>query len=132
MPTPSLMFTYPDPVVVAGGATGAAPTVVTDGFNLAGLLSYRVIVSADLNQLLTGAGWMRAYLWSLFLTRWVRSPDLDFPITPIGGTFASARDRVSLEFDVPLGMGRGAWRPDGVATDAGNVTTQIEAAKVLP
>lgn len=125
----AILVQYTDPSPNVQGTTRAAPTLVTEGLDLTGVKAYRIIVSADSTKVLHGAGNMRAWVWSLLLTRWVRDMQLDFPVTPSGSTWVNVRDISTGDTDLSVALGRMFWQADGVDADAGNITTQIEAQR---
>lgn len=112
----------------AGAAAGGGPPTVTNGAlgaDLGNCQSYRIIVSADAGQLLTGAGDVRVWVWSPSLSRWCKDPDLDWLITPAGSTWVNCRDRSLYDLD-PAPFGRVFPEPHSIGVDAGNVTVSVE------
>lgn len=105
--------------------TAAAPTVVGDGADITAAKAVKVSVRpATAAAILTAVGVLKCYSWSTNLARWVRVPELDFPIVeavtepmPIG-TGAMV---------IPIGVGRVQWTPSAMAASAGTqVVTSIE------
>jgi hypothetical protein len=114
----------------AGSATGAAPTLATDGLAVGQQAAIRVTVSADPGQTVTGTGKLLAYVWHPGLTAWVRAPDRDFSIT------ASLAFRGQMFNDVWWMVAepgyRVTWVPSAVAVSGGvNVTVSVETSCTL-
>ena len=112
---------------VAGSGTADAPTLATQGMNLANVGGFSVVASADSGQTLSGAGSLQAYLYDDNVARWARCPDLDLTC----GT-ASVRDLAFPGFSVLSPRGRIAYVPSGVTVSSGGVTIYLNATKVTP
>lgn len=109
--------------VVCSSGTGDAPTLATDGVNLAGVGGLAIQVSADSNRTLSGAGTLQCYVYDPdTLGVWVRVPDLDQTITVPTATY---RGQSFLGIYVPSPRGRVAWVPASVTVSAGGVTVWI-------
>ena len=119
--------TYTDATTVASGGTRAAPSTSSDGMDLTDCTGFRVIISADSGQTLSGIGTVRIWLWSNFMNRWVHDSQLDYTLS-----FASAtwRDDVSPDFVCTVGFGRVFPQVVGVTSSSGNITTQAEGGKL--
>lgn len=117
----SATISYLDATTVASAGTRAAPTVVTDGMDIGDCTGWRVIISADSGQTLSGAGTVQIWLWSVFLGRWVRNKQLDYPILE-----SSVRDAVSPDLQCFVGYGRVFPQVVAVTSSSGNITTQAE------
>ena len=120
------MSTNPTPRVrtwsEAQALTRAAPTLVTEGISLDGVESFRVILSADEGETLSGAGELECYAYSYLLERWVRVPELD-----LGTITATFRDMSWGELESLCGFGRVLYAATGVTVSGGTCTVQIEA-----
>lgn len=121
----SKSVSYADPTTVASGGTRAAPTVVTDGMDLGDCTGWRVILSADSGQTLSGAGNVQIWLWSNLLGRWVRNKQLDYSVTE-----SAVRDAASPDQPTYVGYGRIFAQVVGVTASSGNITTQIEGGRL--
>lgn len=119
------IVTYTDATTVASGGTRAAPTLATDGMDISDATGWRVIVSADSGQTLSGAGTVQIWLWSIALGRWVRNKQLDYSVAETG-----VRDAGSPDFAAYAGFGRVFPQVAGVTSSGGNITTSAEAGRL--
>lgn len=106
---------------VAQGTTGPAPSLPTDGAAV-GASGFRVIISADAAQTLSGTGTVQMWAYDSNLARWARDPDLDFAVSASG-----VRDQASSDFNTIVHDGRVFAQVAGVGSSSGNVTPQIES-----
>lgn len=105
--------------------TGSAPTLDTDGANLANALGYVVVVSAASGQTITGGNLLCYYQGAVAAgggnagtRRWMRCPStLDF--SPATG----GRDASSGDFTTPVGFGRIQYVPSSVTVSGGTTVT---------
>lgn len=104
--------------------TRAAPTLTTEGISLAGVSSYRVLVSAQAAATVTG-GALTCYYFSAVTSRWGPcATSLNW--TPATG----GRDAVSADFSVGVPAGRVLYATNAVTVSAGTtVTVAIELTK---
>jgi hypothetical protein len=100
--------------------TRAAPTVITEGLSLEDSYAFRVSLSAESGQTLSGAGTLRAYIWDTDDAAWIRSPDLDLVI---GATHAGVRRVVWPDQEVMVPSGRMLYACDGVTASGGTTAT---------
>lgn len=104
--------------IVAG--TRAAPTTVAEGMELAGVIGFRVILSADAGKTLSGTGSVQFWVWSPGLNRWCRDTQLDYSVAE------TTRDAVSPDFLTRVSYGRVLPAVNGVGVSSGSLTVQIE------
>lgn len=103
--------------------TGSAPTVAADGFNVIGLVSLYIVVSADSTRTLSGAGTLQCYLYDAIggaPARWIRYPAADLSVTS-----SAVRDMAFPPVMLRAPRGRMAWVPSGVTVSAGAVTVNV-------
>lgn len=103
---------------VAG--TRVAPTTIADGMDLSGVVGFRVILSADSGQTLSGTGSVGFWVWSPGLARWCRDTQLDYSVAE------TTRDGCSPDFLAKVSYGRVLPAPIGVGVSSGGLTVQIE------
>ena len=128
----SATVTYTNPNATASGANDAGPTGDTSGtlgMDISDCTGWRVIISADSGQTLSGAGTVQIWLWSAFLGRWVHNSQMDYAIGVAAGSF---RDDVSPDFQATLGYGRVYAQVVGVTSSSGNITTSMEGGVLKP
>ena len=102
--------------------SSSTPSAATDGFDLGGLRGYRIIVSADVGQVLNGGGTAECWLYSNTLSRWMKArTSLD-----VAQNVASVRDLPSEEFETPMGFGRVYFRDASITKDGGALTITYE------
>lgn len=96
-------------VATCSASTEAAPTLVTEGLNLAGKSGLTVVVSAATPM--TAGGTLKAYLWCAGCDSgagaWVRAPDLDLTVQALAAQSFPG-------FVVTVPQGRIEYRPNGV------------------
>ncbi len=116
----------PDYTSYSSALTGTAPTLGTQGIDLANVAGYRVIVSAESTRTLSGAGTLQCYYWSNPLARWIRC----LTTFDIAVDSSSVRDHIEGDFTVAVGAGRIFYKPDSVTVSAGTtVTVTIEVVR---
>lgn len=93
--------------------TGVAPSASTEGVPLSSAKSYRVVVSAQVGQTLSGAGSLQAYFFSPN-TGWARDPDLDLTLSVSG-----FRSQAFSDVLVGPPMGRMRYVGNGVTVSSG-------------
>lgn len=128
MPYTRVADLWTDSVAPSSG-TRAVPSASTEGMDLTGIASFRVIVSADSTKTLDGTGNVQFWLYDGTLARWVRSPQLDYAVTPTGVTWANVRDIVSADFEVGVLGDRVVAATSSVGVSSGGITVQIQAYK---
>jgi hypothetical protein len=104
------------------GVTCDAPTLATEGTNLANVGAVVVTACAASTKTLSGAGNLRAYVYDPTTALWARAPDLDLAT----GT-ASVRCVTWPAIYVPGPAGRVAWVTDTVTASSNSVTVYIKA-----
>lgn len=116
-----------DATTTTQNTTGSAPTLVTQGASMAGAKKYRVTISAESGQTLSGAGSELCYFWNIDLARWARcSTLLDISLTGISGV----RDYTATGFIVDVPRGRIFYMPSGVTVSGGTtVNVSIEMSR---
>lgn len=104
--------------------TGSAPTLATDGVDIAGSAGFVVTVSADAAQTITGGSLLCYYYGPVNVSgtqptfRWMRCPtSLDF--TPATG----ARDAPSGDYQPTASVGRVFFMPSSLTVSGG---TQVD------
>lgn len=116
-----------DYVTYATALTAAAPTLDTDGIDMALAEGFQLTFSAESGQTLSlSSGSPRVLFWyrPIVLTRWVRAYDLDFDVNT---SHAGARDVTFPQQITILGGGRlyagvSGWTVSGGTT----ISTLIE------
>ncbi len=104
--------------------TRAAPTLVTEGLNLRGVVGFRVTVCANATRTLSGAGSLRAYVWDNNLLRWIRNPGIDLSVSS-----SAMRCMAFPDVETVAASGRVLYAADGVTVSAGTtVDVQIKAS----
>lgn len=101
-------------------ANESAPTLATEGLNLADLNGFSVHVSADSGQTFTAVtGGLAAYIWDELINAWARAPELDLTIQ--AGAVGTRRCSFT-GFTVSSPRGRLAYIPASLAVSSGGVT----------
>ncbi len=104
--------------------TRAAPTLVTEGLNLRGVIGFRVTVCANATRTLSGTGTLQAYVWDNDLLRWIRNPALDISVSTSG-----VRCLAFPDIRTAAASGRVLFAANAVTVSAGTtVDVQIKAS----
>ncbi|HZI08670.1 MAG TPA: hypothetical protein VEZ71_31930 [Archangium sp.] len=112
----------PPSAAPASGAVGS-------GMDLAGVEGARVALCPASGQSLTGTGSLRAYLYDPAIGEWMRSPDLDLPVS--SATTTANRCRVWPDAVTAVrGNGRVLYATDAIGVSGGTSVSVYIVAQV--